>query len=368
MALSKIQAESMNLADTYSFTGTVSGIPTEPTFKNLIINGAMQVSQRGTSAVTIGAAETYVIDRFLHYDSGSGVITAQQVSDSPAYFNNSLKVTVTTADASSGSSEYYWTQQKIEGLNSSNLSWGSSDAQSVTLSFWVKSSVTGTHGGAFSNGSFNRGYPFTYTINSADTWERKTITIDGDTAGTWLTTNGIGVRIYWDHGSGPTYAGTSGAWVAAGRNAATGVVKLIQTLNATWQITGVQLEVGTSASDFEFLPYDVNYQRCLRYLYQITSNSSTDTDIMGVTGNGSAFFGAFRMPVKMRTAVSVSKSADSDFYIFGGSTGSISNLRGDRQNEYSTGIVSDTSTTAGTSIQLRLNSGTGKYLRFDAEL
>jgi len=243
--------------------------------RNLIINGAMNVSQRGTSAVTIPYnSETYVVDRFVHYESGSGAFTAQQVADAPAGFINSLKITVTTADASVGSGEYYWSQQQIEGYQTIPLAWGTADAKPLTISFWVKSSITGTFGAALSNGAFNYGYPFTYDINSANTWEYKTLTVVGPTAGTWPTDNTRSLRIYFDHGSVDTFASTyDGNWVSAGRNNATGGVDLISTLNATWQITGVQLEVGDTATEFEHRSYGDELARCQRYYWQFTQNS-----------------------------------------------------------------------------------------------
>ena len=180
-------------------------------FKNRIINGAMAIDQRnGGAAVTINStAETYTLDRWLAIgQSSAGVYTVDQVQDAPSGFIDSLKVTVTTQDATLGAAEYYWVQQKIEGYNSADLAWGSASAKPITLSFWVKSSVTGTFGGAFSNSSFNYSYAFEYTINTANTWEQKTITIAGDTSGTWLTTNGIGLWLKLGLGVGSTYSGT----------------------------------------------------------------------------------------------------------------------------------------------------------------
>ncbi len=233
--------------------------------RNLIINGAMEVAQRG-GTTTINASQSYsAVDRFQGIGSSGGVFDITQSTTTPDGFKNSLKVEVTTADSSIAASEYYVIDQRIEGSNISRLAWGTSAAKDVTLSFWVRSSVTGTHGGAVSNSAANRSYPYTYTINAANTWEHKTITIDGDTSGTWLTSTGVGIRLYWGLGAGATPSGTADAWGAAEYRTATGAVQLIGTANATWYITGVQLEVGEQATPFEHRSFGDELQRCRRY-------------------------------------------------------------------------------------------------------
>ena len=235
--------------------------------RNLIINGAMQVAQRGTSAVTINSGSaTYRLDRF--YASGAssaGVYTVEQSTDAPANFKNSLKVTVTTADSSIGSTANYRVQQSLEGQNISHLNYGSSDAQTITLSFYVKSSLTGTFGGRLSNSALDRSYPYTYTISSANTWERKTVTIAGDTSGTWLDTNGIGIALVWSIGAGSSRLGTAGAWAGTRYDGASGQTNIIATNSSTWFITGVQLEVGSNASDFEHRSFGEELGLCQRY-------------------------------------------------------------------------------------------------------
>jgi hypothetical protein len=228
---------------------------------NRIINGAMTIDQRNAGAsVTINTAQnTYVVDRWSGFgDASDGVFTMEQSSVSPAGFTNSLLSTVTTADASIGAGQLYLSaRQKIEGFNFASLSWGTASAQAVTLSFWVRSSLTGTFGGSLTNGDQNRSYPFAYTISAANTWEYKTIAIEGDTSGTWLTTNGLGADLFFSIGTGTTYSGTAGAWAGAGYYSATGATNLISTLNATWQITGVQLEAGSTASSFAHENYGI---------------------------------------------------------------------------------------------------------------
>ena len=164
-------------------------------FTNRIINGDMRIDQRnaGASASLSGLSVTYTLDRWAVRSDTEGVASVQRSTTAPAGFSNSLLYTVTTADTSLGSTQQYAIQQRVEGFNVADFGWGTANAQTITLSFWVRSSLTGTFGGAISNSAVNRSYPFTYTINTANTFEYKTVTITGDTSGTWLTDNGIGV-------------------------------------------------------------------------------------------------------------------------------------------------------------------------------
>jgi hypothetical protein len=246
-------------------------------FRNRIINGDMRIDQRNAgAAVTVNSVnDTYSVDRFLGAgQSTDGVFTLQRSTTAPTGFTNSLVATVTTADASVGAAQYYLVTQKIEGFNVSDLGFGTANAKTVTLSFWVRSSVTGTFSGALANGAYNRSYPFTYTISSANTFEYKTVTIAGDTTGTWLTDNGIGLRVYWNLGTGVDNTGTAGAWTGAGNVGADSTVALISTLNATWYITGVQLEVGSVATPFERRPYGTELMLCQRYYEQWQGTST----------------------------------------------------------------------------------------------
>jgi hypothetical protein len=244
-------------------------------FRNIIINGDMSIAQRTTSAVTINSGTIqYGIDRFgARGMSSAGVFTIEQSTDAPTNFVNSFKATVTTADSSIASNATYRVVQHIEGNMIRNLNWGTSQAQDVTLSFKVKSSLTGTFGGAIINGDYNRFYNFSYTISSANTWTDVSVTIDGDTSGTWQTNNILGMRLSLSLGAGSGEVGSAGSWGTATYEGVTGQTNLIATNGATWQITGVQLEAGTSASDFEFLPVDVNLQRCQRYYQKFDDTS-----------------------------------------------------------------------------------------------
>ena len=264
------------------------------TFRNRIINGDMRIDQRNAgAAVTVNSTtSTFAVDRFLgRAEAADGVFTAQQDTSAPVGFVNSLKATVTTADASIGSTQRYQIQQRIEGTNISDLGWGTANAKTVTLSFWVRSSLTGTFGGSLFNNAGDRSYPFTYSISAADTWEYKTVTIAGDTSGTWLTTTGIGIGVNFSLGAGSSVLGTAGAWAGTLYVGATGQVNLIGTLNATFYITGVQLEVGSVATPFERRPYGTELSLCQRY-YQILF-STTDSLMLAARGDGGAGTGCF---------------------------------------------------------------------------
>ena len=245
--------------------------------KNMVINGAMQVSQRqGTSSFAL-TNDTFGIDRFKYVGQTSR-LTSQQVTDSPAGFNYSYKLTSAGANTpSSSDGSGIWIQ--LEGDDVGHLNYGTSDAQTTTLSFWVKSSLTGTFGGSFGNGAINRSYPFTYAISSANTWEKKSITVAGDTTGTWVTTgNGYGLRIKINTGTGSNFNGSSaGSWTGADRRDVSGTVQLEATSGATLQITGVQLELGSTATDFEYRSYGEELALCQRY-YEIVADASQSSD------------------------------------------------------------------------------------------
>jgi hypothetical protein len=267
--------------------------PASSVFRNRIINGAMVISQRiGTTSTTISnATDTYYLDRYASYTGTNANNTIQQVSTAPAGFINSTLITIGTgASPAAGTGNYLY--QNIEGLNITDLAWGTADAKTVTLSFWVRSSLTGTFSGALSNNGLNRSYPFTYTISSANTWTQASVTITGDTTGTWLTTNGVGIRVWFDLGSGSNFQGTAGSWVASDKRAATGSVQLVATSGATFYITGVQLEVGTNATSFDYRPYGTELALCQRYYeksYDYSQVPGTTTDnVVGGTGIASS--------------------------------------------------------------------------------
>ena len=280
--------------------------------KNRIINGAMVIDQRNAGAsVTVNSASNFFsCDRFLGSGTNSaGVYTIQQVSDAPTGFTNSLKITTTTASASLGSSADYLVGQKIEGFNFADMQWGTANAQTVTLSFRVKSSLTGTFAGVLANAVWDRSYVFTYVINAANTWETKTITIAGDTTGTWVgATNGTGLRMFFSIGSGSSYVTSGNSWVAGTYETVSGATNIISTLNATWQITGVQLEIGTSATPFERRLYNQELANCQRYAYKIGALSTFQVFAGGFAGQTTAAYGVLNMPVTMRAKPTLTSS------------------------------------------------------------
>jgi hypothetical protein len=245
------------------------------TMRNRIINGAMVIDQRNNGAsVSVDNAFLYTLDRWGADEQTDGAFTVQQSSVAPAGFTNSLLVTTTTADSSLAAGQYAYLLQAIEGFNCADLAFGTASAQPVTLSFWVRSSLTGTFGGAIRNYGSNRAYPFTYSISAANTWEYKTVTIPGDTTGTWLTNNSGGLVLALGLGVGSTFSGTAGAWTAGNILSATGATNVLGTLSATWQITGVQLEEGTAASPFENRLYSTELALCQRYLPAFNRSSA----------------------------------------------------------------------------------------------
>ena len=267
--------------------------------RNLIINGAQTIAQRGTGAVTTNVS--YPVDRWQITNSSGASISVQQNSDVPSGegFAFCTKYTVTTADSGVTGTEDALFRQHIEGQDITQLAWGTSSAKTVTLSFYVKSSLTGTFGGALKNSDNSRAYPFTYTISSANTWEYKTITIVGETSGTWLSTNGIGVRVVFSMGSGSDRLGTAGAWNSNNNDGATGQVQVVETLNATWQITGVQVEVG-KATPFEHRSFGEERLLCCRYFWKGEHYAGGGTGANGAIGIVSCPF-----EVAMRAAPSL---------------------------------------------------------------
>ena len=270
--------------------------------RNRIINGDMRIDQRNAgAAVTLSAGGIYTVDRWQGVENTDGDMTAQQDSSAPTGFVTSVKCTTTTADGSLASSQNVQFRQAIEGLNFADLGWGTASAKTVTISFWVRSSLTGTFGGSLRNSAVNRSYPFTYAISVANTWEYKTATIAGDTSGTWLTTNATGVTLTFSLGAGTDFSGTAGAWNSNNNTSATGAVSVIGTLNATWYITGVQLEVGSVATPFERRLYGQELALCHRYFYY------TASPIYGYNGTGATITTSAHhfWPVPMRASPTV---------------------------------------------------------------
>jgi hypothetical protein len=254
-----------------SVANTSLGAGDASLLKNRIINGAMVIDQRNAGArVTATTSNLYTIDRWQAFATQSSKYTVQQNAGSvtpPAGFTNYLGVT-SLAATSVGASDFYLISQGIEGYNFADLSWGTANAKTITISFWVRSSLTGTFGSSLTNGG-NRSYPFTYTISSANTWEQKSVTIAGDTTGTWNTTNTAAAFLFFSLGAGSTWSATAGSWQAGNYLSSTGATSVVGTNGATFYITGVQLEVGSSVTGFEYVNYQTSLANCQRY-YQKT--------------------------------------------------------------------------------------------------
>jgi hypothetical protein len=287
-------------------------------FKNRIINGGMTIDQRnaGASVSTNTGNNVYTLDRWNAVYGTQNFYTVQQNSGSvtpPAGFTNYLGVVSSGANTADIQS----IQQNIEGFNTADLNWGTANAKIVTLSFWVRSSLTGTFGGSLQNSANNRSYPFTYTINAANTWEYKTITIAGDTSGTWIgATNGTGIRVNISLGANVTYSGTAGVWASADFRSATGATSVVGTNGATFYITGVQLEVGSQATSFDFRSIGTELALCQRYAINYRS---ADAGVYMRYGSGYANSTTnievnIHFPVQMRASPSLTVTATASNY------------------------------------------------------
>jgi hypothetical protein len=280
-------------------------------FKNRIINGAMMIDQRnaGASVTVNSAAYTYTLDRWAGFGkSSAGVFTVARSSVAPNNFTNSALITVTTASTPSGA-DLYGFRQAIEGFNFADIGWGTSSAQPITISFWVRSSLTGTFGASVFSNQTTDTYPFTYTISAANTWEQKTVTIQGRTSGSWNTTNGNGINLWFCIGGGTT--ATANTWNTTGDVLTpAGATNIIATNGATWQVTGVQLEKGSTATSFDYRPYGTELALCQRYYGRfqstgIVTSASFGTGIANSTSQGAI---TIQFPQTMRSSPTISQS------------------------------------------------------------
>jgi hypothetical protein len=282
-------------------------------FKNRIINGDMRIDQRNAGAAVTPGTQ-YTLDRWGTAVSQASRFTVQQNAGSvtpPAGFNNYLGVTASSA-YSVLSGDYFSLYQIAEGYNAGDLSWGTANAQTVTLSFQVRSSLTGTFGGAVKNGVANRSYPFTYSIPVANTWTTVSITIVGDTTGTWATNNTAGIQVQFGLGGGSTFSGTAGAWAAGNLVTATGATSVVGTSGATFYITGVQLEKGSTATSFDYRDYGRELIMCQRY-YEIMGDGNTQ--FAGITTSSIASFGYGWPTVSSQIVFAVQKRVAPTFVI-----------------------------------------------------
>jgi len=279
--------------------------------KNRLINGSMVIDQRNAGASVTPTTFSYTLDRWSANLSQSGKYSVQQNAGSvtpPAGFTNYLGIT-SLAATSVGASDFFFVEQRIEGFNTADLGWGTANAATVTLSFWVRSSLTGTFGGAIRNSGNNRSYPFSYTITAANTWEQKTVTIAGDTTGTWLTNNGLGVAVAFGLGIGSNFSNSAGAWAAGNFVSATGATSVVGTNGATFYLTGVQLEKGSNATSFDYRPYGTELQLCQRYFYK------TDCLGAGTANTTSGFVAPILFLQPMRATPTVAAVAGTNWII-----------------------------------------------------
>jgi len=248
--------------------------------RNRIINGAMEIDQRNAGASVTPIAGQYLLDRWVASLSQASKYSVQQNAGAvtpPVGFTNYFGVT-SLSSYSIVASDFFSFVQRIEGFNIADLGWGTANAKAVTVSFWVRSSLTGNFGASIQNNGFTRSYPFSYTISSANTWEYKTVTIPGDTSGTWITDTGIGLQLRFNLGTGSDRTGTTNAWAGSNFNSPTDTVSIVGTNGATFYITGVQLEVGSTATPFERRQFGTELALCQRYYFK-TSGPTAGTRI-----------------------------------------------------------------------------------------
>jgi len=301
---------------TYNGNTTAEYLVPVTSLKNRIINGNMAIDQRDAGASVTPANNDYGIDRFKFQLTQSAKITTQQNAGSvtpPAGFTNYLGVT-STSSYSVVSTDQFLVSQYIEGYNVADLGFGTADAKTITVSAWVRSSLTGTFSGVIQNSAANRNYPFVYTISTANTWTFISATIAGDTSGTWLTTNGSGLRLIFSFGNGSTYAASAGAWTSTQFiTAATGTTSVVGTNGATFYITGVQLEKGSTATSFDFRSYGTELVLCQRYFYRAV-NGDSQVITNGFYYSNSDVRGVINFPCTMRSAPSLVSSSGTNHF------------------------------------------------------
>jgi hypothetical protein len=346
--------------------------------KNRIINGAMVIDQRNAGASVTPTTGQYTLDRWQATHNQASKFSVQQNAGAvtpPTGFTNYLGVTSLSSYAVL-TGDYFLVGQRIEGFNTADLDFGKATAKTVTLSFWVRSSLTGTFGGVLQNSAVNRSYPFTYTISVANTWELKSVTVAGDTSGTWVgATNGNGLTVYFGLGVGTTYSGTAGAWAGSNFLSATGATSVVGTNGATWYVTGVQLEQNTSATPFERRLYNQELANCQRYCYSVNASGEVYTRYgVGECYSTVRLESYIYLPVNMRIVPSLTTTGTASNYAVysanvitslssvpvmgGGSTVQMLQL----DSVVASGL------TAGRAGQLLSNNNTTSYLTFSAEL
>ena len=325
MAIDKITTASITDANVTAAKLASGTVQNQSAFRNIIINGDMSLAQRATSTSSITSSGYHTVDRFRTSYDTAGTWTQSQATDVPTGqgFATSFKMDCTTANGSLSAGSFLAIQSKFEGQNLQYLKKGTSSAESLTLSFWVKSNKTGTYIANLYDADNNRYIAKSYTISSANTWEKKTITYAGDTSGAFGNDNATSLELKFILAAGTTY--TSGtlatSWESAtNANTAVGQVNLADSTSNEWYVTGIQLEAGTTASDFEFLPFDVNLARCQRYFFLMCRGDQLDVGAGGYYNSGQIFC-EVPLPVTMRTTPSLVATSGTNYYrMFGNNT------------------------------------------------
>ena len=339
-------------------------------FRNRIINGAMVIDQRNAGASI--AVTGYPVDRFLVDISGTGVLTSQRSTDAPAGFTNSLLTTVTTIDSSIGAAEYYQIVQPVEGFNVADFNLGLANASAFVVSFWVKASQTGTYPVQLANSNGNRCYPTTITVNASATWEYKTISVPATTAGTFNTTNGQGLTLRIGIVYGSNFNGaTTNAWAnftAFASSFPTTTNNMMATLNATLQITGVQLEKGSTATSFDYRPLGTELALCQRYFVSFGGNSAYEKFGTGMAYSTTSAIVSVNLPVQMRSNPTVLSAATLGMYTTGASINTAT-VAIDASSTLTPALgVTSTGLTAGQGAILLANNSTSARVQYSAEL
>jgi hypothetical protein len=339
-----------------------------PAFRNRIINGGMVFDQRNAGASITPTNASYGVDRWQYALSQASKLTAQQSTTAPVGFTQSNLITSSSA-YSVGASEVFLFRQRIEGFNVADLGWGTANAQTITLSFWVRSSLTGTFGGSIRNDPQNRSYPFSYTISSANTFEQKTIVISGDTTGTWEKNNFTGIEVNFSLGSGSTLSNTAGAWVAGSYASATGATSVVGTNGATWYITGVQLEKGSTATSFDYRSYGTELGLCYRYFQKFLGTSAYEalpSYVIAYSTTGSEGFLSYKQTMRSAPSLAVSTLSLLDGVgVFSLSAASAVNVGVDSMRISYTGA---TGLTQYRSYYVTANNSTSAFLTLSSEL
>lgn len=360
---------------TIDSSGGVSGALPAPN-RNLLYNGAMQVSQRGTSTASITTNGYYTADRWQTQISSLGTWTHSVETDAPtgSGLRRSLKVLCTTADAAPSAGDYKLIAQSLEGQDLQRIRKGTASAQKLTLSFWVKSNVTGTYVAELYDNDNSRSVSGSYTISASATWEKKTITFPADTTGAFDNDNAASMQLSWWLGAGSTFTGGSPlqtAWGTATNTRATGQTNVAAATNNYWQVTGVQLEVGDAATDFEFKSYGQELRECQRYYFRSTPGTTYGNHGGGGCGTSTAFEIQIVAPVVMRTGATAVEFSNVAINDIGTNDHAVTALTIGRAGEYINQLnatVASSSVVQGDFVALRNNNNAAGYVAVSAEL